>query len=87
MLRPAGRVVADLDPPGTGSGYRLLRLHDARGRRSPSLPWAHVSVDDIAALAGGAGMRTATITSHPRPGTHEDAGQARRWFAVLTADA
>ena len=72
LIAPGGRVVVEVGPPGTGWSRLSARLeHD--GRRSPRFAWAVVGADAIDGLAGGAGLRLATMA-----GTWSG-----RWFAHL----
>jgi len=60
LLRPGGRVLVELDPPGTPTG--LLRVTVEGSGAHPSwFPWACVGVDGLAPLACGAGLRVAEI--------------------------
>jgi SAM-dependent methyltransferase len=71
VLRTEGRVLAELDPPGSPTGVESVRL-ELLGRRSDSFPWAHVGVDGVEALAEHAGLRIADLWE----------GEGR-WFADL----
>lgn len=71
LLAGDGRVVVDLDPPGTGLVIRKLSL-SASGRTSRPFPWALVGADVLTHLAAGVGLRVAELDQH---GT--------RWFGVL----
>lgn len=55
LVRPGGRVVVDLAPPGTGIRTDRLRLV-ADGRHSPPFPWTVVGADDFARLLAGTGL-------------------------------
>lgn len=72
LLRPGGRVVVDLDPPGRGIRTGRARLHTNR-HSSRSFPWAAVAADAIEPLATGAGLADADVRRH-----------GSRWFAVLS---
>lgn len=75
LLAPGGRVLAELDPPGTG--LRATRVRLERGaERGSWFPWAHVAVDAVAAPAAAAGLEVAA--------TWECDG---RWFAGLAVSA
>src|SRR5437879_1363229 len=65
---PGGRVLVELEPPGTASGPERVRL-EVDGRAGPWFPWARVGRDDAAGLAAGADFGLAEIW--------EGAG---RWF-------
>lgn len=71
LLRPYGRALVELEPPGRATRRARVRL-----RRGESygdwFDWAYAGVDDIAALATGAGLSVA--------GTWTSGG---RWFASL----
>jgi SAM-dependent methyltransferase len=73
LLRPGGRVLSELEPPGTGGGPERARL-EVGGRAGPWFPWARVAVDDAAGLAVAAGFVLAEVW--PAGG---------RWFARLEA--
>ena len=73
LLAPDGRVLAELDRPGTG--LRAARVRLERGvERGSWFPWAHVGVDAVAGPAAAAGLE---VTA-----TWELDG---RWFAALAA--
>lgn len=72
LLRPGGRVVVDLDPPGRGIRTGRARLHTSR-HTSRSFAWAAVAADAIGPLATGAGLAGVDVRRHDS-----------RWFAVLT---
>jgi SAM-dependent methyltransferase len=73
LLAPGGRVLAELDRPGTG--LRAARVRLERGAvRGSWFPWAHVGVDAVAGPAAAAGLE---VTA-----TWEQDG---RWFAGLAA--
>jgi SAM-dependent methyltransferase len=71
LLAPGGTVVAELDPPGTGTSSTRVRL-EAPGVTSDWFPWAHVGADAIAGVARAAGLRV-DWTLHA----------GGRWFAGL----
>jgi SAM-dependent methyltransferase len=73
LLRPGGRVLVELEAPGTPGGREQARL-EVGGRAGPWFPWARVAVDDAAALAAGAAFDLAEVW--PAGG---------RWFAQLDA--
>lgn len=71
LLAPAGRVLVELEPPGTA--VRVLRARVERGaQRSPWFDWAVVGVDGLDAVAAAAGFVPAEVW--------EGGG---RWFARL----
>ncbi|CAN5626984.1 class I SAM-dependent methyltransferase [soil metagenome] len=56
LLRSDGRVLAELEAPGTST--RALNVRIEWGDRiSPAFPWARVGVDDIGDVASSAGYR------------------------------
>ena len=71
LLAGDGRVVLELDPPGSPSGAVTVRIEHS-GRRSGWFLWAHLAVDHVHAVAERASWRVA-----------EQWEQAGRWFAVL----
>lgn len=71
FLTPAGRVLVEVDPPGTGLQAEPVRLE--RGDDvSLWFPWARVGADAIDGVAASAGLRCIA--------RWHDAG---RWFADL----
>jgi SAM-dependent methyltransferase len=60
LLAPAGRIIVELAPPGTGIATRHVRLETDLGRSEP-FPWTQVGTDAIAALAAAAGLRPASV--------------------------
>ena len=73
LLGPGGRVLAELDPPGTPSWSGEVCLRTDVAPESPPLRWAYVSADDIATVAASARLLADSIWT-------EDG----RWFASLT---
>ena len=73
LLADDGRIHVEVDPPGsrTWAGHASLRLDP--GVSSAPFRWASVAVDDLAALAETAALRTVTTWT-----------EAGRWFASLT---
>lgn len=72
LLRPGGRALIEVDPPGSGSRSFVARL-ESRNICSSWFPWASLSVDGIEEAVAGSGMElTETWTGD------------RRWFARLT---
>lgn len=71
LLAPTGRVVAELDPPGTPTAPTTARLEVA-GAPGPWFAWDRVPVDGVATLATAAGLvvRETWVTDG-------------RWFTVL----
>ena len=71
LVRPAGRVVAEVAAPGTPSGPVTVRLE--LGRETGAwFPWARMAADDVAAVAATAGLRIDAV---------EATGD--RWFAWM----
>ncbi|PSK97580.1 methyltransferase family protein [Haloactinopolyspora alba] len=74
LLSESGRALVETEPPGVGTVVGEARLeHD--GLPSGWFPWAWVSADDLAPLAGAAGLRLT--------GWHVTEG---RWFARLARE-
>ncbi len=71
LLVPGGRVVADLDPPGTGVVTSWSRLRVASGVSRPFL-WTVVAADELDQIADAAGFDVSDVVEHEG-----------RWFAVL----
>jgi SAM-dependent methyltransferase len=71
LLRPAGTVLAELEPPQSGSRAVRLRI-ETREEVSDWFPWAWVSVDDIDRIARAADLEVREVW--PARG---------RWFAEL----
>jgi SAM-dependent methyltransferase len=69
LLRPGGRVVAEVDPPGSGSRCLTVRI-ESGGTAGPWFPWARVDADAFALLAESAGLVADSLTSG-----------GGRWFA------
>ena len=67
VASPTGRIIAEVDPPASGSGALRLRFESSGGATGAWFPWAHLAVDDAAAggrrrrPAGGRGMGGATV--------------------------
>jgi SAM-dependent methyltransferase len=55
LISPAGRVLAELDPPGTGVRTDRVRLEHG-SRRGSWFDWAHVGADAVEGVAGDAGL-------------------------------
>ena len=71
LLAPGGRVLAELDPPGSPSRTVRVRVGHG-GRLSDWFPWAHVAADDAGRLAGAAALELT-----------EQWEEAGRWFAAM----
>jgi hypothetical protein len=71
LLAPGGRVLAELDPPGSPTRRTRVRI-EAPGVVSDWFPWAVVGVDGIDEVAAAAGLEpTETLCA------------GGRWFASL----
>jgi hypothetical protein len=74
LLTQDGRVVVELDPPGSGSA--VVRVRVAHGlRRSDWFPWGHLAANHASVVAEAASLRVAE--------QWQDTG---RWFAVLAPE-
>lgn len=71
LLRSDGRVLAEVEAPGTPTRALSVRI-EWGDRISPAFPWARVGVDDIANVASRAGYQLEEIWS-----------AERRWFAHM----
>ncbi len=71
LLAPAGRILVELEPPGTPSRRLRVRLH---GWPGGCQPWAQVGVDGVEAPADAANLAVGDVW--------ETEG---RWFAQLDA--
>jgi SAM-dependent methyltransferase len=74
VLRPGGRALIEVEPPGCGAGPLRVRTELRGAVASPWFPWALVGADELPRLAGSAGFSA----THIGP----DNG---RWFARLEA--
>ena len=72
LLQPTGRVLCELDAPGSPTTSELVALEDAARTRSAWFAWARVSVDGIESVARRASM-----------GVEDVWHQHGRWFAQL----
>jgi SAM-dependent methyltransferase len=75
LIGPAGRVLAELDAPGTGMRSDRVRL-ERGSQRGSWFDWAHVGLDCVAGPAADAGLRVEE--------TWERTGRS---FAALVPDA
>jgi SAM-dependent methyltransferase len=71
LVRPGGRVVAEVAAPGTPSGPVTVRL-ELGGEAGAWFPWARLAADGVATVARDAGLHPEAV---------EDEGG--RWFAWL----
>ena len=74
LLRPDGRALLEVEAPGEGGHDLWVRAERPGAPASEGFAWALVGADEVAALAGVAGFRTAAVW--------HDGG---RWFARLEA--
>ena len=75
LLRPGGRLLVEVEPPGFRGARINAQIHQGR-RRSPWFPWAFVGADDIAALALASALAVDDV-----------AERSGRWLAVLSPRA
>lgn len=73
LLRPSGRVLAEVSPPGEPSRSERVQLHGL-GETSEPFDWAVVSADELPVLAAATGFALASLW-----------GRRGRWFARLDA--
>lgn len=74
LLGRRGRVVVDVDPPGSGLRVHPVRI-EAGQRCSEWFPWAFVCADSVRDVATAAGFGAVSVHDHDG-----------RWFAVLRSD-
>lgn len=74
LLTVRGRVLAELDPPGSRTRTVSVRVESSSGRTSSWFPWAHVGAPDAGSVAAEAGLAVDRVW--------QDSG---RWFAELRA--
>ncbi len=79
LLTDDGRLLVELDAPGSGLRTDDVRLEDTDGRLGDWFAWAHVAADLIGELAAPAGMVVASAWSAPEPPVDGET----RWFAEL----
>lgn len=73
LLRPGGRLLVEVEAPGTDAGCCQARLEVA-GRAGPWFPWARVQAREVQDLAGQCGCTLMELWQ-----------EGRRWFARLDA--
>lgn len=79
LLAPGGRLLVELDPPGTGLRLDEVRLEGSDGRLGEWFAWAHVAADAVPAVAADAGLAVRSRWS-----ARDVPGVGRtRWFAEL----
>lgn len=71
LLRPGGRLLVEVAPPGTTVPSQTVRF-EICGQPGPWFRWAHVAADQLAEIASRSGMRE-------RECWHDDG----RWFARI----
>lgn len=71
LLAPGGRVLVEVDPPGSDSRRFHARVQHAGGA-GPGFPWASVASQGIPDVAASAGLLTVEVSC-----------RANRWFADL----
>lgn len=71
LVRPGGRVVAEVAAPGTPSGPVIVRL-ELGARAGAWFPWARLAADAVRPVAAAAGLRV-----------DEVAAEDERWFAWM----
>jgi SAM-dependent methyltransferase len=72
LLHPAGELLCETDPPGTGLRRQRTRLEPPAGPASAWFAWAHLDPAALAGAAAAAGLR-------PDAGWSEHG----RWFTAL----
>jgi SAM-dependent methyltransferase len=72
LLRPGGRLVVEVAPPGHSTERLTVRVETADGA-GPWFPWARVAADRVAPMAAQAGL----VVTAVRPLD----GEADRWIA------
>ena len=73
LARPGGRILVELEAPGTGCVTVRTRL-ERRGEVTPWFDWAHVGIDAVVDAAALAGLEV-----------QESWRAEERWFASLTS--
>lgn len=73
VLAPRGRILVEVDPPGSGSWAGPVRIRAEGGAHSAPFPWAYVCADGLAGMARAAGLRTLDGWT-----------EAGRWFVMLS---
>lgn len=71
LLRPAGRLLVELDPPGSPTSTFKARL-ERDGCLGPEFPWARVGVDGVGRVAAPSGLAPVDVWS-----------AGGRWFGRL----
>ncbi len=75
VLRPGGRVLAEVEPPGAPTGAGRVAVEDA-GRVGPWFPWGRVGADGVSPLAEAVGLALIELWTG-----------SGRWFAHLEVPA
>jgi SAM-dependent methyltransferase len=73
LLAPGGRIIVELDPPGSRTWAGEVRIAVDGGAPSTPFRWAYVGADNLAWLARTAGMKVLDRWT-----------EAGRWFASLS---
>ena len=77
LTGPGGRVLAEVEAPGTGWRHLVAWFERRDGGRGPSFDWAVVGADAVADIARPAGFDVVSLDQTP----------SGRWFADLRARA
>ena len=72
LLRPGGRLLVEVEPPGFRGGRLNAQIHHGP-RRSPWFPWAFVGADDIPQVAAASDLVVDDV-----------AERSGRWLALLS---
>ena len=72
LLTDDGRLLVELDPPGSPTRTFRARVESSSGRTSSWFPWAHVSASDAVTVARAAGLSLTEVWH-----------AGGRWFADL----
>jgi SAM-dependent methyltransferase len=75
LTGPGGRVIAEVEAPGTGWRRLIAWFERDGGRPGPAFDWAIVGADAVADVARPAGFEVASLDQTP----------SGRWFADLRA--
>jgi SAM-dependent methyltransferase len=73
LVRRDGRLLVELDPPGTASWSGRVRVESAAGGIGSWFDWAVLGSDDVVTVAAQAGLSVRSVWSGP----------GERWFAEL----
>lgn len=78
LLAPRGRLLVELDRPGSGLRTDQVRLEGADGRLGDWFAWAHVACDAVDELA-----TEAALVVREQWSADDRPGAGTRWFAEL----